>query len=167
MNAESEAYASLLRDHLRLMVRRLRLLPEEMWDWSPHVAAPTARILAAHTWQWLICDRQHLEEPEVSKHSHIPEPPSDTALMCDELEQEADRWDAMVRGFTAEDLSSPRRQFDDDFDRDVRWFLCHIIQNTIYKSGQLATLYFALGLDGIQPYSAPFPNPVYEEIGVS
>jgi hypothetical protein len=39
-----------------------------------------------------------------------------------------------------------------------------MIQNTIYKHGQFSTLYFALGLDGTEPYSAPFPNPIYAEI---
>lgn len=31
----------------------------------------------------------------------------------------------------------------------------------IYKHGQLSTLFFALGLDGEEPYTAPFPNDVY------
>jgi hypothetical protein len=38
-----------------------------------------------------------------------------------------------------------------------------MIQNCIYKNGQLATIYFALGLDGTEPYEAPFPNPIYEQ----
>ena len=45
----------------------------------------------------------------------------------------------------------------------MRGFVCHMIQNTIYKHGQFATIYFALGLDGTEPYNAPFPNPIYEQ----
>lgn len=38
-----------------------------------------------------------------------------------------------------------------------------MIKNCIYKNGQFATLYFALGLDGTESYAVPFPNPEYEE----
>ena len=164
MNAENEAYASLLIDHLRVMARRLRQIPTDKWDWTPHVAAPTARILAAHAWQWLICDRQHIDEPDALKHARIPDPPADAQAMCDVLEEETDRWNEMILALTPEQLAAPRRQFNDDFQLDVRWFICHMIQNTIYKNGQLATLYFALEFDGTEPYTAPFPNPIYEEL---
>ena len=43
----------------------------------------------------------------------------------------------------------------------VKGFVGHITQHCIYKNGQLATLYFALGLDGDAPYDAPFPNTFY------
>jgi hypothetical protein len=45
----------------------------------------------------------------------------------------------------------------------VRGFVCHMVQNTIYKNGQFMTLFYALGLDGTEPYDAPFPNPIYEQ----
>ena len=163
MNAENRAYASLLGDHLYAIVQRLRRIPIDKWDWTPDVAAPTARILAVHAWQWLVCDRQHIREPDALKHDRVPEPPADPAAMCNVLEEEAARWEQMILALTPEELAAPRRQFN-DYDCDVRWFVCHMIQNVIYKSGQLATLYFALGLDGTGPYTAPFPNMDYEAL---
>ena len=164
MTTENEAYASLLCDHLQVMARRLRQIPPDKWDWTPHIAAPTARILAAHAWQWLICDRRHIGEADALKHPRVPDPPSDPAAMCEALEEETRRWKALILDLSAEDLAAPRRQFNDEPPYNVRWFICHMIQNTIYKSGQLATLYFALGLDGVEPYTAPFPNPIYAEL---
>src|SRR5437870_4934503 len=58
--SEIEAYERLLCTHLEAFTARLRLLPPDLWDWSPDPAAPSARTLAAHTWQWLQCDRQHI-----------------------------------------------------------------------------------------------------------
>ena len=164
MNSENETYASLLGHHLQAMVQRLRQIPADKWDWTPNVAAPTARILAAHAWQWLICDRQHIHEPDALKHARIPDPPADPKAMCDALEEEALRWDEMILAMTTEKLAAPRRQFNADYELNIRWFVYHMIQNVIYKSGQLATLYFALGLDGTAPYTAPFPNEIYEAL---
>lgn len=161
--SESEAYEYLLCGHLKSMVRRLRALPADKWDWSPDVAAPTARILATHTWQWLQCDRQHILQPDPSIHPRIPDAPADPAAICDALAAETEEWRALIRSLTHEMLAEPRRQFDSEPDLSVRWFVCHMIQNTIYKHGQFATLFFALGLDGTEPYTAPFPNPIYEE----
>jgi hypothetical protein len=60
-------------------------------------------------------------------------------------------------------MESPRSQFN-EYPMLVRVFVGHIVQNSIYKHGQLATLYFALGLDGDAPYDAPFPNPIYAKL---
>src|SRR5438105_13948628 len=127
MNPENAAYANLLCGHLRGMVRRLREMPEDKWDWTPNVAAPTARILATHAWQWLICDRQHIKEPDALKHPRVPDPPSDPQAMCDVLEEETDRWEKTILAMTPEKLASPRRQFNEDPEYDVRWFVCHMI----------------------------------------
>ena len=160
---ENEAYASLLCGHLYDMTERLRILPAELWDWTPAPAAPTARILAAHTWQWLICDRQHIAEPDALKHALIPEPPADPTAMCDVLAEETITWRDLILSLTPAQFDEQRHQFN-SHPRNVRNFVCHMIQNTIYKHGQFATLFFALGLDGTEPYSAPFPNPIYEAI---
>lgn len=160
---ENEAYAGLLCSHLRGMVHRLRLLSPEQWDWTPAVAAPTARILAAHAWQWLICDRQHIVEPDARKHPLVPDAPADPGALCDALAAETDRWEALILSLTPAQLDEPRRQFNDG-SMNVRGFLCHMIQNCIYKNGQFATLFFALGLDGAAPYDAPFPNPFYRHL---
>ncbi|HEX5322183.1 MAG TPA: DinB family protein [Capsulimonadaceae bacterium] len=159
---EKQAYVGLLCGHLEGFVYGLRKLPEDKWDWTYAPPAPTPRILASHAWQWLQCDRQHIAEPDALKHANIPEPPRDPKAMCDALAEETERWREMILGFTAEQLDSPRRQFNGDHAMTVRGFVCHMIQNTIYKHGQFATIFFALGLDGAEPYDAPFPNPIYE-----
>ncbi len=161
--SENEAYIGLLCGHLEGMTHRLRLLPADKWDWTPNPAAPTARILAAHTWQWLQCDRQHILEPDPSKHTRIPEPPSDPQAMCDAIQAVTEQWRKLISELSQEQMDAERFQFNGDTKLSVRWFICHMIQNTIYKHGQFATLFFALGLDGTEPYSAPFPNPIYEE----
>ena len=160
---ETEAYAGLLCGHLRGMVYRLRQLSPDQWDWTPAPPAPTARILATHAWQWLVCDRQHIAEPDALKHALVPAPPADTAALCDALAAETERWQELILGLTPAELDAPRRQFN-DYPMTVREFVCHMIQNCIYKHGQFATLYFALGLDGDAPYDAPWPNPIYREL---
>ena len=40
---------------------------------------------------------------------------------------------------------------------NVRGFLCHMVQNCLYKHGQFSTLYFALGLERRFALYAPFP----------
>ena len=60
--------------------------------------------------------------------------------------EEPDRWEALIRSLTPEQLDEPRRQFNGDYEVGVRGFVCHMIQNCIYKHGQFATLFFALGL---------------------
>ena len=160
---EIEAYAWMLCMHLDAMTHRLRLMPPDKWDWTPAPAAPTARTLASHAWQWLICDRQHIAERDVSKHARIPEPPSDPQAMCDALQEETKKWRTLILELTPERLDEERYQFLPENSLTVRWFVCHMIQNCIYKNGQFATLFFALGLDGTELYDAPFPNPIYEQ----
>jgi hypothetical protein len=160
---EAQTLCWILRMHVRGMSARLRQIPEDKWDWTFAPPAPTPRVLASHTWQWLICDRQHIEELDALKHALVPEPPSSPANVCDALDAEMSRWEALLPRLTPEDLDAPRHQFN-DYPMTVRTFIGHIVQNSIYKSGQLATLYFALGLDGDAPYAAPFPNPIYAEL---
>ena len=165
LNNENEAYADLLCGHLEGMIYRLRQMPADKWDWRPADASPTGRILATHAWQWLICDRQHITQADASKHPPIPEPPTDINEMCDALQVETDNWRSLITGLSPEDFASPRKQFNlDDSSMNIRSFVCHMIQNCIYKHGQLSTLYFTLGFDGTEEYSAPFPNPIYLEI---
>jgi len=160
---ENEAYADLLCGHLQGMTYRLRQLTPAQWDWTPASPAPTARILATHAWQWLICDRQHLAELDARKHPLVPEPPADTTALCDALAEETERWRTLILGLTPMQFAEARHQFN-GYEMNVRDFVCHMIQNCIYKHGQFATLYFALGLDGDAPYDAPFPNPIYAEL---
>lgn len=164
MENENVLYERVLTGHIGGMIGRLKGLPEDKWDWTPHVAAATARTLAAHAYQWLVCDRQHIEEPDASKHVDVPEPQGDPASMIAALEQEKEAWSTMLLQLTAEDFDRPLRQFGVYDEGNVRGFIGHVIQNTIYKHGQLSTLYFALELDGSEPYKAPFPNPIYADV---
>jgi hypothetical protein len=162
---ELELYEMLLMMYLKGFVYWLRKMPPDKWDWTPDQAAPTARIVAVHAWQWLICDRQHIIEPDARQHTPVPEPPDDPEAFCVAFDAETENWRQLLRGLTPEELDSPRRQFNlPDSKMNVRGFIGHILQNTIYKNGQFTTLYFALGLDGTEPYDAPFPNPIYEEV---
>ena len=46
--------------------------------------------------------------------------------------------------------------------RNLRSFLFHIGQHVIYKNGQLNMLVYEMGLDGGEPYDAPYPNRFYD-----
>ena len=161
IESETDAYATLLHWYVSSFVARLRKLPNDRWEWQITPPAPSGRILAEHTWQCLVCDRQHLREPDVNLHINISAPPLDQQAMCDTLQDEADTWRDLIMSLTPAQLDEPRSQFG-VFDTNVRWFICHMIQNCIYKHGQFATIYFAIGLDGDEPYTCPFPNPLYE-----
>lgn len=163
MKSENELYERVLCGHLQHFARCLKRLPVDRWDWTPDIAAPTARILAAHAYQWLVCDRYHIENPDVSTHPTVPEPQGDSKTMIAALEEETENWRRLIRGLTPERLDAPLRQFGEGEEGNVRGFVGHMIQNAIYKHGQFATLYFALGLDGTEPYDAPWPNPIYAE----
>lgn len=161
---ENALYADILCGHLYGMVQRARQIPLHQWDLAPlSPAAPTTRILVLHAWQWLVCDRQHITEPDVTRHALVPDLGDDTAAICDALHAEAKEWYRLILSLTPEQLDAPRSQFGDG-DNNVRWFIGHMIQNAIYKHGQMTAIYFGLGLDGTEPYTAPFPNPFYKEI---
>lgn len=161
---ETQAYEMLLCGHLESFIYRLRLLPPDKWDWTPDPAAPTARTVAVHAWQWLICDRQHIAEPDAAIHPPIPDAPPDNEAFCDAFAAETANWRKLLRSLTMEQLDRKGLQFNfEGAGYNVRGFVCHMIQNVIYKHGQFSELFFALGLDGKEPYEAPFPNPIYEE----
>lgn len=164
MANENVLYERVLCGHMESMIRGLKKLPEDKWDWSPDVAAPTPRILALHAWQWLICDRYHIEDPDVDQHRPVPDPPETTEALIAAMEEENENWRRLLLGLTPEKLEEPRRQFGEGGPGNVRGFVGHMIQNVIYKNGQFTTLFFALGLDGKEPYDAPWPNPIYEEV---
>jgi len=142
---------------------KLKLLRPEHWDWTPNVAAPTPRTVAVHAWQWLQCDRQHIENPNFLSHNDVAEPDGTLDAFCDAFAAETDTWEALLKRLGPADLDQPRGQFSNDGELNVRWFILHMIQNVIYKHGQLSEVFFALGYDGDQPYSSPFPNPIYAE----
>ena len=159
---ENEAYVDFLCGHLDKFVRRLREIPADKWEWAPALPAPSPRVLAEHAWSWLVCDRQHILEPEVSKHARVPDPPSTQQHMCDVLSEESQNWKRLILSLTPTELPRPGLQFGDPgYDMNVRDFICHMVQHVIYKHGELATIYFALGLDGDEKYTVSFPNDFY------
>jgi hypothetical protein len=160
MQNETELYQRMLCGYIESMVNWLRKIPEEQWDWTPAVYAPTSRQVAEHTWVTLVCDRQHVEQPDVSLHPLVPDPPREPAALCAALETEAQWWREWLARQTPETYLAPRRQFG-VWPINVRWIVFHITQQVVYKLGQLSTLYYALGLDGTEPYQAPFPNEFY------
>ena len=93
---ELEADAQILLNHLRSMSEELRKLPEDKWNWSFAPPAPTPRILAVHALQWLQCDRQHIQVPDIKEHVLVPEAPSEPAAICDAMEAEADQWEELL-----------------------------------------------------------------------
>ncbi len=165
MNAETEQYERLLCGHMGAMVHRLRQIPPERFDETFAPSAPTPRFLAVHAWQWLQCDRAHITEPDAAKHPRIPDPPTDPAALCDALATETENWRVLLRSLTPAQLDETRHQFNEpDARMTVREFVGHILQNNIYKHGQLTMLFFAWGYDGTEAYTAPLPNPIYAEL---
>jgi len=81
------------------------------------------------------------------------------------MDAETSEWERLLRSLTPEQLDRPGKQFNiADSKMNVRGFIGHMIQNSIYKHGQFSELFFALGLDGTEPYTAPFPNPIYTDL---
>lgn len=160
MQTENEAYIELLCRHLGDMINRLRAIPEERWDWTPAPSAPTPRIVAEHTWSWLVADRQHLQEPDITQHSPIPAAPAGPQALCEALEAERNYWRETLLTLTPAQLKEERFQFGMG-PMDVRSLIVHITQQVIYKHGQLSTLFYTLALDGEALYTAPYPNDGY------
>ena len=165
MSSELEIVSYNLLGNARKILRWARQLTPDQLDFTYSPSAPTARNLVIHTWQWLACDRQHIEQPDASQHALILEAPADPEALFEEFEAELDRWQALLAGLTDNRLDEVRHQFNEaDSDWSVRAVLYHMLQNILYKLGQFSYLYYAFGLDGTAPYEAPFPNPIYKEV---
>jgi hypothetical protein len=163
IHGENEAYIELLCGHLRRLTKRLRAIPPEKWEWQPCPAAPSPRILAQHAWLWLVSDRNHVHQPDALLHPPISEPPTAQAELCSLLEQETEEWNTLLHEMTPARRDEARLAFNWRA-VNVRWLVYHMCQNVIYKHGQLAALYFQLGLDGEEPYQAPFPQNDYDRL---
>jgi hypothetical protein len=53
MTEEAQSMLWILQMHVREMSARLRQIPENKWDCTFAPPAPTPRIVAVPTWQWL------------------------------------------------------------------------------------------------------------------
>ena len=162
MNNETQPYSSLMLPHLGMFIDRLRRVSSDKWRYQVTPAAPSPRQLAEHAWQWLVCDRQYITEPDVAKHTPPASPPDNQQAMCNLLEEEMAFWRKLLSSLAPEHLDDDREYLGDSC-VTVRDLICHMVQNVIYKHGELATIYFALGLDGTEPYTAPLPNTGHKE----
>jgi len=163
MKDENEIFIGLLESHLSPMIERLRAIPPDRWDWTPGDAAPSPRVIAEHTLHWLVSDRMHIQEPDITRHALISDIPSEQQALCESLSHENRIWRAMIMALTPEHLAERRFQFG-IWPRNVRYMVAHVTQQVIYKHGQLSSLFFLLGLDGEEPYQAPFPNDDYSRL---
>ena len=163
--SELEGFDLFLAFHLNKLLERFKMMKPEDRDWSPNVAAPSARIIVEHTWQWLLCDRQHIMNPYVASHSDVAEAPASDDAFCEAFSLEIKEWRDMLASMDPKLLDEPRLQFGLEKNAcNIRYFLGHTLQNVTYKSGQLSLLFFALGYDGPEQYSAPFPNEIYTHV---
>ena len=163
MGVEADSYSWLLRSHFDKIASRSNEMSEEQWLWRPTTPAPSARETVEHAWAWLISDRLHIENEVDMKTWRTPDPPQAKAAMVDEFEAEAARWSAMLDSMNDSTLDETRNRFGLQ-PATIRFLIQHMVQNVIYKSGQLSTLYFAQGLDGTEPFAAPLPNEIVDMI---
>jgi hypothetical protein len=163
-SSELAMYEALICDsYMPGIAHRMRTMKPQHWDWAPYPSAPTARTSAVHAWQWLMCDRQHILHGDMI--GHVTEPPPDPEAFADAVLAESEAWRSLLRSLDPAELARPLRQFGNpEEELDLRWFLAHSTQNLIYKAGQVSWVYFALGYDGVEPYAAPFPNPIFDEL---
>ena len=164
--SELELYEVFLTFHMAKIVEKLRMMSTDHWDWTPNEAAPSSRMSAAHAWQWLVCDRQHILTPDASQHALVPEAPTDCEEFCKAFDEEIENWQNLLRNLNPDDLNKDRNQFGfPERHVNVRFFIGHMLQNVIYKHGQISELFFTLGYDGNDPYAAPLPNLLYPQPG--
>jgi hypothetical protein len=90
----------------RDMISQLRTIPVEQWDWTPAPSAPSPHIVAEHTWHWLVADRLHLQEPDVTQHAPIPAAPIEPHALCEALETEQNYWRETLPTLTPEQFAA-------------------------------------------------------------
>jgi len=160
LETELQMLELMVPGYVGSILRAARLIPPDKWNWSFSERTPTARETCEHTFVWLWCDRQQLTVLDRSLHQPTPELPLDQPAMIALLEGEAKEWRRLIRSLTQDQLLEGREPWEGE-KRLVRSFLFHMGQHVIYKAGQIWMLAFELGLDGAEPYDAPFPNRSY------
>jgi hypothetical protein len=159
--SELELFEMMTADYVGSIVRAAKAIPDEKWNWSFSPMTPSAREICEHAFVWLWCDRQQLTVADRDLHRPTPDLPGGQEATISLLVGEAEEWRRMVRSLMPEVLSDLGVPWPGET-RTVRSFLFHAGQHIIYKAGQIWMLYFGLGLDGNAPYSAPYPNNIYE-----
>ena len=163
MDVEAKSYDRLLQLHLDKMIERCHKMSDEQWNWRPTPPAPSTKEVVEHAWIWLVMDRLHIENEIDMAAWQASSPPASRTLMIAEFERETKRWHEMLTSMDNRVLDQDRKR-SGIFRATVRYFVQHMVQNVIYKSGQLSTLYFAQGLDGEAPFKAPMPNEIQEMV---
>src|SRR5579885_3362364 len=163
MGVEAESYDWLLQNHLEKLIVRSKAMSDEQWNWKPSPPSPCAREIVEHACIWLLTDRLQIEAQQDLLTWRAPALPDGREQMIAELEAESARWRKMLTTMDDSVLNEPRRRHG-IFPSTVRFFVQHMVQNVSYKSGQLATLFFAQGLDGAEPFVAPMPNELQDLI---
>jgi hypothetical protein len=158
---ELQVFEVMIAGYVGSVLRAAKLIPDDKWNWSCSEGTPTAREICEHTFAWLYCDRQQMTVADRSQHGPTPDPPSERASMIRLLEEEAAEWRKLIRSLTPDQMLVDHETWDGEM-RNVRSFLFHMGQNVIYKAGQIWMLCFELGLDGVEPYAAPYPNHIYK-----
>jgi hypothetical protein len=158
MKTENDAYSYLLSSSLNEVIQRLRAIPGEKWEWAPAPDAPSAKIIGELVLAWLVCDRQHLCEPDTTLHTPVAASPATADALCGALEAERSAWCEIIAALTPEQFGEKRYHFG-SWPLNVRELVAHIIQLVIYNSGQLSSLCFALPVGGANP--VPHPNHHY------
>jgi hypothetical protein len=161
LQSELEVFELMTAGFTGAIVRQARLIPPDKWNWSFSERTPTAREICEHTFVWLYCDRQQMTVLDRSQHRPTPDLPADREAMLQLLASEGEEWRRLVRSLTLEQLLDERESWDGEM-RNLRAFLFHIGQQAVYKNGQINMLVYELGLDGGEPYDAPFPNRYYD-----
>jgi hypothetical protein len=166
MNRETELYSKLLESYISEMLEKLNLLSEDQWCWQPSPPVPSAQMLATNALEWMICDRQHINEPDAKFHDPIPPTPVERECVMERLSAELKEWVRLLSQIRVEDLEAPRRQFNrlDADDQNVRWMMLNAVDNVARRLGELTPLWLALGHGGADPYQNKLPHECYERL---
>ena len=166
MNKETELYGWLLEDYIRQMTARLNRFTDEQWVWHPSAPVPSAQTLATNALEWMICDRQHILEPDAQFHEPIPATSASRQEVVTALQAELKEWMRLFTQIRVEDLDAPRRQFNrlDADHQDVRWLMLHAINNIVLRLGEMSTLAHALGHDGTEAHKNLLPAECYARL---
>lgn len=160
LQSELEDFEVMTAGFVGSIVRAATGIPEDKWNWSFSARTPTAREICEHTFVWLWCDRQQMTVLDRSLHGPTPDLPPERESIILLLKEEAEEWRRLVRSLSPGQLLEERESWDGET-RNLRSFLFHMGQHVIYKAGQIWMLAFDLGVEGMEPYTAPYPNLDY------
>lgn len=158
---EFVVFEKLICGYVGSVLRAANRIPADKWDWSFVAATPSAREICEHTFMWLWCDRQQINVLDRTQHVRTPDLPLERDAMLAMLQEEGEAWRDLIQSLTPEMLEEEREPWPGEI-RNLRGFLYHASQHVVFKAGQIWVLVYGLGLDGPDPYRAPYPDYFYE-----